>query len=539
MNVIAFVLYVVLAIVAVSLLPGIFVIVREIRRRRKAKKALERLELARHIIHELRHEPARLMARTLSRAFDRCTVEAALEEALDEEAVCADVCEKLGLRQAWEHSLRSARSWNERAHAAKMLGKLRARAASHSLVEALVDPDEDSTVRLAAGQAIGSIMDEAVVPHLCRALASYDERSAPTVAEALVSYGELAVGPVLDLLADKRPPARTWAARVLGRIGQPRATLRLISALADADATTRAAVAEALGRIGDVRAARALSAAALTDPAAPVRACASHALARTGDKEAAMAIVFALRDPDAEVRCRAADAIAALAPTDWSLLERALFDPYDRVRRSAALSLDRLGAVAAWTRALGSGVAEARIAAKVALEAVARAGLSDAITAAAANEGPIVRAIVEDLLNDVRLSAREPSPWVVSARRSARITSRLRALRELARAGTAEATAALAEVVVADPSPEARALAAAALSHCKERWLSAPALSRALMDPAVEVATEAARALGEAHGGDKRERRISDLPPNVEGSLRRTTGRITTGRVQARATLAG
>ncbi|MBK9265007.1 MAG: HEAT repeat domain-containing protein [Polyangiaceae bacterium] len=352
--------------------------------------------------------------------------------------------------------------------------------------------------------------------------------------QALVSYGELAIGPVLELLADNQPSARTWAARVLGRIGHPRATLRLISALADADATTRAAAAEALGRIGDVRAARALCSTALTDPAPPVRACAAYALAKTGDKDAAKSIVFALRDPDAEVRSRAAEAIAALAPTDWSVLERALFDPCDRVRRSAALSLDRIGAVAAWTRALGSPVPEARSAARAALCAVAQAGLSEAISAAAANEVPTVRAAVETLLNDVRSAKREPSPSIVSARRSARISSRLRALKELASAGTPEATAALAEVVVSDPSPQARALAASSLSRCKERWLSTPALSRALMDPAAEVATEAARALGEWHGAESRRladlppetmRRISDLPPETMrriSDLRRT-----------------
>lgn len=526
MNVIAFVLYLVLAIVASSTIPGIFVITREIVRRRRARKALEKLANARHVIKQSRHESPKSLALTLAQRFDRRTVEAALEEALNEEAACAEVCEKLGLRERWERTLRQSRAWNERAHAARMLGKLRSGLASKTLVEALIDPHEDTTVRLAAGQAIGSIMDAAVIPHLCQALAHYDERSAPTVAEALVAYGESAITPVLELLGHSRPTARTWAARVLGRIRHPRATLPLIGALGDANAATRAAVAEALGSIGDLRASRALCALVLTDPAAPVRACAAIAVAKTGDKDAARSIVFALRDPEAEVRCRAAEAIAMLAPHDWSALERALFDSCERVRRSAALALDRLGAVAVWTRALGSPLAEARTTARTALLAIGRAGLSEAITVAAANEVPAVKDAVAALLVELRKESGTDAAGVISAPRSARISSRLQALRELAAAGTPEATAALAEAVVSDPSPEARVLAASSLSNSKERWLSLPALARALMDPVPEVASEAARSLGETQVGEKRERRISELPPDSNGASRRTTGRL-------------
>jgi len=526
MNVLVFVIYVVLGIVASALIPVIFVLMREIIRRRRAKGALEDLTAARQIITRLRHHSAAFLASTLSRQFDRRTIEAALEAALHEESICIEVCEKLGLRARWEKTLRSNRAWNERAHAARMLGKLRSGASSKSLVEALVDPHEDTTVRLAAGQAIGSILDSAVVPHLCAALVIDDERNAPTIAEALVSYGESAVPCVLESLTHERPATRAWAARILGRIGHPRATLPLISALTDVDPATRAAVAEALGRIGDIRGAYALCSLVLTDPAAPVRACAAIAAAKSGDKDLARSLVFALRDPDAEVRCRAAEALAILAPHDWSPLERALFDPCERVRRYAALSLDRLGAVACWTRAMGSSLPEARSPARAALLAIARAGLSQAITIAACNEVPTVREAVADLLQEVGQEIQTSSPHIALARKSAHVVSRLQALSELSRAASAESTAALAEAVICDPSPEARAFAAAALAHCKERWLSLPALARALMDPVAEVAQEAARALAEVPGGERRDRRISDLPPDSNGSLRRSTGRI-------------
>lgn len=525
MNVISFVLYVVLAIVIAAMIPGAFVILREIIRRRRAKRALDKLARARAVIARLRGESSTRLALTLSRHFDRSTVEAALEEALNEELVCADVCERLGLRHTWEKTLRQSRLWNERAHAARMLGKLRSGLAGKTLLEALVDPHEDTTVRVAAGQALGAIMDEAVIPHLCKALGDYDERSAPTVAEALVAYGESAVPSILELLSHSRPTARTWAARVLGRIGNRRATMPLLSALGDSEPTVRAAMVEALGRIADARATRALLAIVLNDPVPAVRACAAMAVAKMKDEDAVRSIVFALRDSDAEVRCRAAEAIALIAPRDWSPLERALFDSCERVRRSAALSLDRLGAVTAWTRALNSPLPEARKIARTALSAVARAGLSEAISVAAAQESAAIRDCVAVFLREMGHESESVVPSIASARRAARVSARMRALRELAGMSTPEAAAALADSVISDPAPEARALAAASLAHCKERWLSLPALARALVDPVAEVAHEAARVLSEV-GGDKRERRISDMPPDSKGSLRRTTGRM-------------
>lgn len=526
MNVLAFVLYVVLAILAAALIPGFFVLGREVIRRRRALRAVEDLAAARQVIAQLHHRSPAFLASTLTRRFDRHTIETALEAALSEEAICVEVCEKLGLRARWEKTLRTSRAWNERAHAARMLGKLRAGASSKSLVEALVDPHEDTTVRFAAGQAIGMILDSTVIPHLCSALVNDDERNAPTIAEALVSYGESAVPFVLESLGHDRPATRAWAARILGRIAHPRATMPLMTALSDADPATRAAVAEALGRIGDIRGAYALCSLVLTDPAAPVRACAAVAAAKSGDKDLARSLVFALRDPDAEVRCRATEALAILAPNDWSPLERALFDPCERVRRHAALSLDRLGAVAIWTRALGSSLPEARFPARTALLAIARAGLAQSIIFAAVHEVAAVREAVDDLLQEARREQQSSLSTIALARKSSHVAARLKALHDLSLVASAESTAALAEALICDPSPEARAFAATALAHCKERWLSLPALARALMDPVAEVAQEAARSLAEVPQGERRDRRISDLPPDSNGSLRRSTGRI-------------
>ncbi|MDI1445552.1 HEAT repeat domain-containing protein [Polyangium sp. 6x1] len=637
MSVLVLVLYVGLGIAVLALVPGISVIGREALRRRRERRVVERLADARKVLSRLRAEPAARVARSLAQGFDRGTILAALEQALDEEARCAMVCEELGLRAAWERTLRESKSWNERAHAARMLGKLGSASASPALASALADPHEDTTVRLAAAEAIGSIPDIAVLPHLCAALASQGEGGAKVVAEALISFGSDAVRPLVGMLDDERAQARTWAARVLGKIGDPGATLPLVAQLGDGNASARTAAAEALGFIGDPRATRPLVTAVLGDPASAVRARAAAALARVGDEEVVGTLVATLGDPDPEVRSRAVDALAALSPKDRSAIERALFDPCADVRRSAALAMDRIGMVSAWAAALGDATGEGRAAARAALVAVGRAGLSEAIVAAARHEAGAVRAGVFRILgeigssrhaatlgralDDAAVEAREsaalalgriggeqavamlgrdkpegvaPAAWIVAraltgvetwvaearafvldpasaaearavcegegeavarafeakvgpvrpaesgrrmvtlsrfaiaARRAARLEDRVRAILELSDRPGPEATAALAEVVVSDPSAEARALAARSLAKAEERWLAVPALVRALSDPSPEVVFEASQALGHgAAGEDKKGRRSSEggAPSDRNGASRRTTGK--------------
>ena len=638
MSVLVLVLYVGLGITVVALVPGISVILREALRRRRERRAVSELAAARKVLERLRAEPAARVARSLAQSFDRGTIQAALEQALDEEARCAVVCEELGLREAWERTLSESKSWNERAHAARMLGKLGAASASPALASALANPHEDTTVRLAAAEAIGSIPDIAVLPHLCEALASQGEGGATVVAEALISFGSDAVRPLVRMLDDERPQARTWAARVLGKIGDPGATLPLVAQLADGNAGARTAAAAALGHIGDTRATRPLVGAVLGDPSSAVRARAAGALARVGDEEVVGTLVAALGDTDPEVRSRAVDALAALSPKDRSAIERALFDPCDEVRRSAALAMDRLGMVTAWAAALGEASAEGRAAARAALVAVGRAGLSEAIVAAARHEAGAVRAgvlrilgelgaarhvaVLGRALDDAAVEARQTAAialgriggetakvmlgrdkpegvaqaaWVVAralagvdtwvaeahvsmadlafaaaaravceaegegilrafearvgsvrpaesgrrmvtlsrfaiaARRAARLEDRIRAILELAERRGPEATAALAEVVMSDPSAEARALAARSLAPAEERWLAVPALVRALSDPAQEVVFEASRALGRAAAcEDRKGPRPSEAPVPSErnGASRRSTGKL-------------
>ncbi|UQA57795.1 HEAT repeat domain-containing protein [Polyangium aurulentum] len=547
MSVLAVVLYVALSIALLAIVPGGFVIAREALRRRRARLAVERLAAARALLDELHREPASRVARALSRRFDWRTVQATLEAALDEEARSVELCERLGLVAQWERQIRAGRAWNERAHAARMLGKIGLVSVCPALVRALADPHEDVTVRAAAAEAVAQIRDPRAIPILCEALGAQREAAAPCVAEALVGFGRASVGPLAGMLDDARAPARIWAARVLGRIGDPAATLPLVERLADAHAGARSAAAEALGRIGDPRSARALACTALGDPAPAVRAQAASALAHAGDDEAFGALVLALGDVDPATRSRAVEALAALAPSDRSAIERALFDPVAEVRRSAALALDRLGSVTGWANALAAEDAGTRAAARAALVAIGRAGLVEAIAAAASQQKDagvqaslwgivgevgspkhaalLARAGIEMAPPEARVPERDLQ--LATARRGARVEERLGAIRELASAGSAEAVAALSEAAVSDPSPEVRAAAARGLAENNDRWLAVPALVRALSDPSQEVVAEAARALGTASPERAPERRSSEMPvPERVSASRRTTGRL-------------
>jgi HEAT repeat protein len=561
MSVLAIVLYVALSIALVAVVPGGYVIVREALGRRRAQQAIERLAAARALLDELDREPASRVARVLSRRFDWRTVQATLEAALEEEAQCVDLCERLGLVARWEKQIRAGRAWNERAHAARMLGKLGLVSAAPALVQALADPHEDVTVRTAASEAVRQIRDKRAVPILCEALAAQKEAAAPFVAEALVGFGRDAVGALCGMLDDARAPARIWAARVLGRIGDPAATLPLVERLADAHAGARSAAAEALGRIGDPRSARALACTALGDPVPAVRSQAALSLAHAGDEEASTALVLALGDADPATRSRAVEALSMLKPADRSPIERALFDPVAEVRRSAALSLDRLGAVSGWASALASEDAGARAAARAALVAVGQAGLAEAIAAAASQHADarvqsllwgivaevgspkhaalLARAGIEMTPPEPRVPERDRQLGVV--RRGARVEERLGAIRELIYGGGAEAVAALAEAAVSDPSPAVRAAAARGLTGNDDRWLAVPALVRALSDPSPEVVEAAARALGTPRPERTTARRLSERPsaecaserrssqiqvPERVSASRRTTGRL-------------
>jgi HEAT repeat protein len=166
-------------------------------------------------------------------------------------------------------------------------------------------------------------------------------------------------------LADGDPRVRRDAATALGRLGNARATHRLIEALRDPDAEVRAAAARALGLLGDPRAVEPLR-VLHREGERPERKAAAEALARLGipvapepptlvdllsrgqcrevARKGAAAVeplIEALKHADPRVKCGAVSALAAIG--DARAVEpliAALSDP--EARRAAADALGKI-----------------------------------------------------------------------------------------------------------------------------------------------------------------------------------------------------
>lgn len=198
---------------------------------------------------------------------------------------------------------------------------------------------------------------------------------------------QTAAADLAPLLKDARPEIRKAAAQSLGEVGKPAIGARddLRAAFADADADVNRAVAAALRRIlyedpcytsvflehlsSSDPVVRAESADALTrddpdavgplirlldDPVPDVRRAAAYALQWLGSakSEATPALMRAAKDPDADVRAVAIEALSSTnvrpPPEEFvPLLVPALDDPGYRVRRAAARALRHAGPAAA------------------------------------------------------------------------------------------------------------------------------------------------------------------------------------------------
>lgn len=404
-------------LVAFAVVPTAWVLGREALRRRATRAALARVAEARAATSAGTDEEggARALAASLRARFDAVTVERAVEQMLrsdDAEAHewGARLFVALGLVERYGKLLREARKWSERTHAAEVLGMAGASAAIPALVAAMNDRSEDvGSVKAAATKALAKLRDATAIPLLVQELIAIDEGSSRSVGEALVAFGPLAVLPLVDLLADPgHSTARVWAARILGRIGDHRATEDLITRLHDRDDLLRMAAAEALGAIADARAIQPLIRATLRDPAPQVRAHAAGAVARIEGDRAIDVLVSALADPDYATRLRALEAFEAIRVEDTSHLESALRDPNADVRRRAALALERVGYL---DRIVGELTSESRAArdhACAALAELGRVGLLDSVVAYVHHESFEVRALVTRVCGELGVARVAP-----------------------------------------------------------------------------------------------------------------------------------
>jgi len=142
----------------------------------------------------------------------------------------------------------------ERAAAADEMGRrgYRLRNEIAEVLRPLLNSDPDSTVRAAAGRALGRLGVREAVPDLVKALRDTSSDVRVVAAAALWRLPDAsAVQPLLDRLHDNESAVREWSALALGVIGDRRRTPEMIRLLGDPERSVRLAAVRSLGRIGD------------------------------------------------------------------------------------------------------------------------------------------------------------------------------------------------------------------------------------------------------------------------------------------------
>ncbi len=344
--------------------------------------------------------------------------------------------------------------------------------------------------RAAALRAIGAIGGESAVRVLVEWLPAPDVGE--DAAAALIRIGAPAVPHVLRAL--RQPPAAERAARVLGAIGDARATPALVGALEASPAGLRIAAIEALAALGDERAVPAV-ARSLSDSATPVVDAALVALARLGGPELAPVL--------AEIADGGAPAQRALA-----LLALVRTSPETAAPRVEAILADASAPAALQSGALRAIVAHPAAAFVPALSAAARdparrAEAADALArtpggagmealAALASEGGL------ELELAVGLRRHEPTLPASTLARARALLGDGSSIRSALALALARDPRALAPLVTALGAPEPTLRAEAALGLALLGPLASPAAERLTSQLAAEDDPRAFRAMAAA-----------------------------------------
>lgn len=172
----------------------------------------------------------------------------------------------------------------------------------------------DDNERRSSARVLGKIGDPRAVSHLMVALNDTNIYFTEIVATALGEIGAPAVRPLIYALMNKKANVRWDAARALGNIGDKRAVEPLMDALKDEHKSVRRIAIEALGNIGDDRAVEPLI-ATLKDEDVDVRKAVADALGNIGDKRAMEPLLNNLYDENLPMRVAVVEALDSLG---WS-----------------------------------------------------------------------------------------------------------------------------------------------------------------------------------------------------------------------------
>ena len=220
-----------------------------------------------------------------------------------------------------------------RIEAVKALGKFKNPETFDNMADLLLE-DPQIEARQAAAIALGGTLHPQVVPYLMLALRDpfwwYErEQAADALLEAIEGMGTLAIETLLEALTDNEGTVRRYAARLLGRIRDPRAIQPLGLALYDTHFEVGRETAESLAGFGP--AGLKILAESLRHPEAWLRQHAIAGLTLSGDKRIVPVILDMLNDPDREVQKQVIQSLGVLKD-DRALpaLQAIAIDRHDR-----------------------------------------------------------------------------------------------------------------------------------------------------------------------------------------------------------------
>lgn len=201
-----------------------------------------------------------------------------------------------------------------RLEAVKALGKFKLPETFDNMADLLLE-DIEIEARQAAAQALGETKHPQAIQYLMIALRDpfwwYErEQAADVLLQAIQGMGTMAVDALLEALNDSEMTVRRYAARLLGRIQNPRAIQPLGMTLYDTHFEVGQAAAESLAGFGP--AGLKVLADALHHPEAWLRQHAIAGLTLSGDKRIVPVILDMLNDPEREVQKQAIQALGAL-----------------------------------------------------------------------------------------------------------------------------------------------------------------------------------------------------------------------------------
>jgi HEAT repeat protein len=387
-----------------------------------------------------------------------------------------------------------------RSASALALGKLKEDKAAAPLTALLEDGVEG--VREAALDAL-VFSGPMAVPALVGLLGISGGYSQQLAILALSRIGDSAVEALAGTLTDQRPLARWAAARALGRMGSPRATKPLLSALADEEFSVRDAAAQGLVRIGP--AAVSDLSEALKHQRDANRQMITETLGRIGGPEATLRLTELLADEDPQTRRAAIDSLGRIGASAISALINALSQSDWQTRAGAVDAIVRIGepAVERIAALLTEETGDLHAFASQALQRIGDPAVSSLI-ALLYDDNSSVRQGAVQILGRIR-SARSLQPLGRVAAGDRDKQTRLLAIRALGAFSDSRAAGA-ALPLLADPDEMIREASAQALSNLLSSGqlaLLQPYLAHA--DPAVRAtASRVVKRIGESSPPKKR-----------------------------------